>query len=994
MDICVKPLVIADLKPALSPTLVTDQDGLNRVADFFRRVKVFGFDTETNITPSFVRRKVRTIQVGNRDEQYVIDLLPFAGSSQRLHDEQGGKKTPAWAAPVVDTLRVALNSRDHLKVGANLQFDYEVMVWCLGVRSWNFYDVQIAEKVIYAGQVNFFQEGFWALDDLVARYCHLKISKEEQKSFDLETPLTEAQIAYAALDTRLPLAVMAGQKAVIETAKLGRTVKIENDAVPAFGEIHVNGVLLDVPSWNAMGDETRIKHTENVAVLDKFFIPVVGRKQDADKWSEEALRRLESVWRDETDRALRAVARKAYQAAGKEHRTWLEKSPKMEGQANINYGAGEQVLQALYKLGFNRKNLSSTNDKVLAKHSDKPVIRALQDYRETKQIIKSFGEGFLRHIDPDTGRVHSTFNQMGAETGRTSSSNPNIQNIKKEKKWRACFKARKGRKTVSTDMAGAELCIMADDSGDETWIAAFENGWDLHSVGAEMAEPEKWAACTLEGCAFASRKVKCSCPVHLKLRDDNKATNFGVCIAEGQEVLTDMGMFPIEDVPITAKVWDGVAFVNHSGVIYQGVKDVIDYDGLVATPEHNVWLEDGRKVSIGSAASSLARPRLAVTEVEGNPVRFTHDSVGQDSHGSESGPSSLCTVFNLRSSLRGVGAEHFEREDEKLSEMLQAEVQRRSARCSTWRSLRRHVAALHKPWKLFLEELRWEGYRKQVQNERTVYFLRTEDPSSSELQRCRYRQNKQRRTLRTGKPSFSHAEGKPSEPKKARVYDILNAGPRHRFTVAGKLVSNCYGMEEAALAAKLHISKEEAGKKLARWRVVNGGVHKYLTASGQTAVQTFCAHDMVGRRRLFAKPDWKRAAAIAREREAEDAKKAGRQPRVVDSRMVGGVYYAMFGSIEREGKNMRIQGTNASIAKLAMGCGFDKDDKPFMWHLLPGCDAELQNFIHDEFVAEAPDDKAESCAAIQRDCILRAGAEVLSRVKMLSASRVGDCWTK
>jgi len=73
-------------------------------------------------------------------------------------------------------------------------------------------------------------------------------------------------------------------------------------------------------------------------------------------------------------------------------------------------------------------------------------------------------------------------------------------------------------------MSGAELRIMADDSGDEVWIAAFENDWDLHSIGAEMAEPEKWAACTLEGCNFAAKKTKCECPIHQKLRDDNKKT--------------------------------------------------------------------------------------------------------------------------------------------------------------------------------------------------------------------------------------------------------------------------------------------------------------------------------------------------------------------------------------------------------------------------------------------------------------------------------------
>jgi hypothetical protein len=57
---------------------------------------------------------------------------------------------------------------------------------------------------------------------------------------------------------------------------------------------------------------------------------------------------------------------------------------------------------------------------------------------------------------------------------------------------------------------------------------------------------------------------------------------------------------------------------------------------------------------------------------------------------------------------------------------------------------------------------------------------------------------------------------------------------------------------------------------------------------------------------------------------------------------------------------MRIQGTNVSIAKLAMGCGFDSNGKPFMWHLLrqPETEGELQNFVHDEFPATTLDEIA------------------------------------
>jgi DNA polymerase I-like protein with 3'-5' exonuclease and polymerase domains len=727
----IRDLSVAELNPALNVTLVSDATGLERVANFFSRVSVFGFDTETNVVPRFTTRKLRTIQVGDRNEQYVIDLLPFAGSSQALSDGQGGKTAYPWARPIIDTLRLGLDSKTHLKVGANLQFDYETVLWCLGIRSWGFYDVQLAEKVIYAGRVPFFTKGFYALDDLVERYCLMRISKSEQKGFDLETPLTQSQIEYAALDTRLPLAVMAGQRAVIEKAQLARTVRVENYAIPAFGELHINGLLLDKTLWNELGEENLATHAANVKALDKYFLPVVGSKV-APKHD---LLALEAEWKNtpKADKAARVEARKAYQVAAREVKKWDKDVLTFEGDAAINYSSPDQILAALHKIGgFNKTNLKSTNDKVLAKFSDKPVVIAIQDYRETKQITKGFGESWYEHIDEVTGRIHSSINQMGAETGRTSSSKPNVQNIKKEKKWRRCFRARPGKKIITTDMSGAELRIMADDSDSEMWITAFENDWDLHSIGAAEAEPAKWESATLRGCAFTADKQKCKCPVHAKLRDDNKSTNFGIG----------------------------------------------------------------------------------------------------------------------------------------------------------------------------------------------------------------------------------------------------------------------YGMEGPALAAKLHISKDDADKKLANWRKANREVSDYLAASGEKAKLNCCAHDMIGRRRLFHKPDWKRATEIALKREEEDAKDQGRPQRPVTQTMVGRVYYSMFGSIEREGKNMRIQGTNASIAKIAMGAGFDDDGKPFMWHLLPQYDAELQNFVHDEFDVEAPEDKAEECAAMIRDCILRAGAMVMKRVKMLSESHIEDYWTK
>ncbi len=125
-----KPCLPKELNPPLNVTVISDVAGLERVASFFKRKSVFTIDVETNVVPNFFLRKLRTIQVGDRDEQYVIDLLPFvagytATEGTTLDSGMGNYKWHNCFNPIAAVLRPALESKDWLKLGHNLQFDYE-----------------------------------------------------------------------------------------------------------------------------------------------------------------------------------------------------------------------------------------------------------------------------------------------------------------------------------------------------------------------------------------------------------------------------------------------------------------------------------------------------------------------------------------------------------------------------------------------------------------------------------------------------------------------------------------------------------------------------------------------------------------------------------------------------------------------------------------------------------------------------------------------------
>ncbi len=96
------------------------------------------------------------------------------------------------------------------------------------------------------------------------------------------------------------------------------------------------------------------------------------------------------------------------------------------------------------------------------------------------------------------------------------------------------------------------------------------------------------------------------------------------CIAEGSLVLTDHGLVPIEKVSCGMRVWDGVEWVAHDGPVYRGMKEVIEHDGLQATPDHMVFTEEGKAVELQEATRT--QQRLAQTGSGRSPIRLGEDN--------------------------------------------------------------------------------------------------------------------------------------------------------------------------------------------------------------------------------------------------------------------------------------------------------------------------------------------------------------------------------
>jgi DNA polymerase I-like protein with 3'-5' exonuclease and polymerase domains len=228
-----------------------------------------------------------------------------------------------------------------------------------------------------------------------------------------------------------------------------------------------------------------------------------------------------------------------------------------------------------------------------------------------------------------------------------------------------------------------------------------------------------------------------------------------------------------------------------------------------------------------------------------------------------------------------------------------------------------------------------------------------------------------------------------------------------------------YGGGPGKLSKEIKKTVKEARALMDLHRMKNPRIWDYLEDSGNRAKVEKKAIDMYGRRRLFPEPTWDLArefAMVDKEKElrlpaAESDKNLsvfeqtkGRKPssgekwmlthRLPNSKEISKAYQGMYGAIERQGKNHKIQSCNATIAKVAMGSASDDNGKLFLWGILPQYHARLQKFVHDELVISVPAIYAEQVAFEVQDAFKRAAAIKMKRVVMESEYHIGKCWKK
>lgn len=377
------------------------------------------------------------LQVGDLNKQFIIDARDFD------------------IKPIIKVIK------DKIIVGTNLKFEYMHIYHHTGYRLNNLFDVMIVDQIIHNGY--FLPSN---LESMVKRYLNIDLPETIATSFLTvgTREFTKEEILYGANDIIYPLKIKEKQDALIRINEFERVVSLENLFVPVLGDLEYNGMFINQDLWieNAKRNYKTYKDLENQLnnfVIDNFFNSEFVDKQ-LDLFSDDF--KCSVQWSSPTQvvkffRHLGVCPKAKSKSTGKD-----------------SYTVNADVLKA---------HLPTILEDTPAEFIE--FIKLYLKYKEIEKSSTTYGEDFLKHVHPITGRLHSSFRQI-LNTGRISSSNPNLQNLPADEIVRHCFTAPDGYKMIVADYSGQENIILANVSKDESLLGFYNAGeTDMHSFNAK-----------------------------------------------------------------------------------------------------------------------------------------------------------------------------------------------------------------------------------------------------------------------------------------------------------------------------------------------------------------------------------------------------------------------------------------------------------------------------------------------------------------------------
>lgn len=445
--------------------LCLSKEELKALTERIRRAGIFSIDTETTSTEPL---HAKLAGISFSFEESKAYYLPLA------HLYLGAPEQVKWSE-ALPVLKGVLENEEILKVGQNIKYDAEVLKQHgVDLKGINF-DTMIASYVINPGirQHN--------LDYLAQHYLnHKMISFEDvvgkgKNARNFSEVEVEKACEYSCEDADITFRL---RNILDQKMRSDKNEKLfydlEMKLLPVLMDMEMTGIRIDAGFFREMSDHFA-----------------------------EEMREMEAA---------------IYTEAGME----------------FNINSPQQLGYVLFeKLGLPGQKKTaktkrySTDVKVLKKLSLSAfkIPKLLLRYRTLSKLKSTYLDALVKLADPSTGRVHTSYNQTVAATGRLSSSNPNLQNIpirgEEGREIRKGFVAEKGHYLVAADYSQIELRVFAHYSGDEAFIEAFNQGQDIHTRTASEILGVEVPSVTQE------------------MRRIAKAINFGIIYGMGPRKLSE-----------------------------------------------------------------------------------------------------------------------------------------------------------------------------------------------------------------------------------------------------------------------------------------------------------------------------------------------------------------------------------------------------------------------------------------------------------------------
>jgi DNA polymerase-1 len=423
-----EPQVIyaATQAPHIEVIVVDSLDKLDNLAKELAKASVISFDTETTSTEEMQAEIVGISLAIKAGQAYYIPVGHTSGNNLPI------EKVIAALTPSMTDAKIG-------KVAHNAKYDYIILARYELVVTPLTFDSMLAEFIIDPASRNL------GLKNLVHARLGEDMTHIEELIGKGKNQLSMADIAiesvapYAAADAETVLRLMPIlEKDLVRVNGTKLLAEIEMPLVTILAGMEMTGVLLDLPFFKKMSEELTLRMAE----IEKRVFESVGKPFNLN-----STQQLSDVLF-----------------------THLRLDPPDKGKktASGHFSTSADVLETMR-----------------GKH---PVVDMILENRELSKIKSTYVDALPAAVDSQTGRVHTSYSQTGAVTGRISSSNPNLQNIpirtEEGRRVRNGFIAEKGSVLLSVDYSQIELRIVAHMAGDEAMLAAFKAGEDIHVTTA------------------------------------------------------------------------------------------------------------------------------------------------------------------------------------------------------------------------------------------------------------------------------------------------------------------------------------------------------------------------------------------------------------------------------------------------------------------------------------------------------------------------------